>query len=95
VKYLLKSGASPDKLVLGVPFYGKTFTLADRNSHEIGSASNGTGLQGPYTRANGFLGYNEVSRVLNNQTIQTVLETFTTILQINLLHKNRSAKNSL
>jgi chitinase len=64
VKYLLKSGASPDKLVLGVPFFGLTFTLADRNLHEIGSPSNGTGLQGPYTRQNGFLGYNEVCRVI-------------------------------
>jgi chitinase len=63
VKYLLKSGASPDKLALGVPFFGRTFTLADRNLNEIGSASNGTGLQGPYTRRNGLLGYNEVSWV--------------------------------
>ena len=63
MKYLLKSGASPDKLVLGVSFYGKTFTLADRNSHEIGSASNGTGLKGPYTKQYGFLGYNEVCRI--------------------------------
>jgi chitinase len=64
MKYLLTSGASPDKLVLGVPFFGLTFTLADRNLHEIGSPSNGTGLQGPYTRVNGFLGYNEVCRVI-------------------------------
>ena len=60
MKYLLELGASPDKLVLGVDFAGRTFTLADRNSHEIGSASNGTGLKGPYTLTNGFLGYNEV-----------------------------------
>ena len=60
MKYLLKSGASRDKLVLGVPFYGYTFILADRNLHEIGSPSNGTGMQGPYTRRNGYLGYNEV-----------------------------------
>ena len=58
---MLKSGASPDKLVLGVLFGGKSFTLADRNLHEVGSASNGTGLQGPYSRDdNGYLGYNEV-----------------------------------
>ena len=63
MKYLLKSGASRDKLVLGVEFNGWTFTLADRNSHEIGSPSNGTGLQGPYTEKNGFLGYNEVHGV--------------------------------
>ena len=64
VKYLLKSGASPEKLVLGVPFYGTTFILADRNLHEIGSASNGTGLQGSYSQLNGFLGYNEVHWVI-------------------------------
>jgi chitinase len=60
VNYLLESGASPDKLVLGVPFFGRTFTLADRNLHEIGSASNGTGMKGPYTQKFNFLGYNEV-----------------------------------
>ena len=64
VKYLLKSGASPEKLVLGVPFFGKAFTLVDRNLLEIGSPSNGTGLRGPYTREDGFLGYNEVYRVI-------------------------------
>ena len=60
MNYLLKSGASPDKLVLGVDFSGRTFTLADRNLHEVGSPSNGTGLKGPYTQIDGFLGYNEV-----------------------------------
>ena len=64
MKYLLKLGASPDKLVLGVPFYGRTFTLADRNLHEIGSPSNGTGLRGWYSGLEGYLGYNEVCRVV-------------------------------
>ena len=65
MKYLLESGASPDKLVLGVDFAGRTFKLADRNLHEIGSPSNGTGLQGPYTRVNGLIGYNEVCTGIN------------------------------
>lgn len=60
VSYLLKLGASPAKLVVGVPFYGRTFTLVDKNLRQIGSTSNGTGFQGPYTREDGFLGYNEV-----------------------------------
>jgi hypothetical protein len=51
-------------LVLGVEFGGRTFTLEDKNLHEIGSASNGTGLRGPYTELNGFLGYNEVHWVI-------------------------------
>ncbi len=65
MKYLLELGASPHKLVLGVPFNGWAFKLADRNLHEIGSPSNGMGLRGPYTQhKNGFLGYNEVCRVI-------------------------------
>ena len=39
MKYLLELGASPHKLVLGVQFAGRTFTLADRNLHEVGSPS--------------------------------------------------------
>ncbi len=60
MKYLLELGASPDKLVLGVEFGGRTFTLADRNLHEVGSPSNGTGRRGPYSRTNENLGYTEV-----------------------------------
>jgi chitinase len=60
VEYLLELGASPDKLVLGIQFGGSTFTLEDRNLHEIGSASNGTGLRGPYTQEDGFFAYSEV-----------------------------------
>ena len=63
MKYLLKSGASPDKLVLGVDFRGRTITLADRNLLEIGSPSNGTGLRRPYITSS-YLGYNEVYRVI-------------------------------
>ena len=64
MKYLLELGASPDKLVLGVQFSGWTFTLSDRNLHEIGSPSNGSGLKGPYSQTDGFLGYNEVCWVI-------------------------------
>jgi chitinase len=91
VKYLLKSGASPDKLVLGVEFAGRTFKLADRNLHEIGSASNGTGLRGRYTRTKGLLGYNEVCRVVQLNISNIDGEN---TLQINFQLLNRSAKKS-
>ena len=75
MKYLLNSGASLDKLVLGVQFEGTTFILEDRNLHEVGSASNGTGMQGPYTRLNGVLQYNEVCTGLNINS--SILKTST------------------
>ncbi|XP_046650642.1 mast/stem cell growth factor receptor-related protein Kit-like isoform X2 [Daphnia pulicaria] len=64
VKYLQKLGATPEKLVIGVPFFGRTFNLVDRNLHEIGFASNGSGFQGPYTTEDGLLGYNEICKEL-------------------------------
>ncbi len=80
MKYLLESGASPDKLVLGVQFAGYTFELADRNLHEIGSVSYGSGLRGPYTREDGLIGYNEVCWV-----IQLKISNIGESLQINYI----------
>lgn len=66
VKHLIKLGASPSKIVMGVPFYGRTFiTNFDGN---YGDASTDIQFQGPYTRENGFLGYNEICALLSNTT---------------------------
>ena len=46
--------------MLGVPFYGRTFTLLDPALHGVGAAATNVGFQGAYTREDGFLGYNEV-----------------------------------
>lgn len=50
--------------MIGVPMYGRTFVLAGAESsgvlgEEALSAQEG-GFQGPFTKADGFLGYNEV-----------------------------------
>ena len=42
------------------PFYGRTFTLQDINLRDKGALTKGSGFSGPYTREDGFLGYNEV-----------------------------------
>eukprot|EP00099_Drosophila_melanogaster_P005661 NP_001246550.1 chitinase 2, isoform B [Drosophila melanogaster] len=66
IDYLLKLGAPPEKLVMGLPFYGRTFkTLA---SGFLNDVSEGVGFKGPYTREDGFLGYNEICQTLSNQT---------------------------
>lgn len=64
VNYWLENGADSKKLVLGIPLYGRSFQLVDKNNYKPGSPSvlNGQGLQGPYTRTAGTLGYNEVRR---------------------------------
>ncbi|XP_037722456.1 probable chitinase 2 [Drosophila subpulchrella] len=66
IDYLLKLGAPPEKLVMGLPFYGRTFkTVAGGN---LNDPSDGVGFKGPYTREDGFLGYNEICHTVSNQT---------------------------
>jgi chitinase len=63
VNYWLKNGAPKEKLVLGMPLYGRTFVMANSNDNKPGAASKGPGEAGPYTREAGVMGYNEVSFV--------------------------------
>ncbi|KAI8128837.1 putative chitinase 10 [Lucilia cuprina] len=49
-----------DKIVMGIPFYGRSFTLENSNNHSVGAAHTGAGIAGPYTRQLGILGYNEL-----------------------------------
>ena len=61
VDHWLKLGADPAKLVLGLPLYGRTFTLASDLNTGIGAPTVGKGgHEGPITRIEGMLGYNEV-----------------------------------
>lgn len=60
VEFWVKQGAPVEKLVLGLGFYGRSFTLANSGNHGIGALTNGPGSGGPYTREPGFLGYNEI-----------------------------------
>lgn len=46
---------------MGVATYGRCFTLENPQNTELYAPTVGPGVEGPYTRAPGFLGYNEVS----------------------------------
>ena len=63
MNHLLKRGASADKLVLGLPLYGRTFILSsipsDPIQNPIGLPTLDTGFEGPFTKEKGFMGYNE------------------------------------
>ena len=67
MNYLASLGASRRKLLLGIPFYGQTFTLAKRdNNYGIGAASTGPGSPGEYTKQPGMLAYYEICNRVKN-----------------------------
>merc|ERR1719288_53063 len=67
VRFYLDNGATRDKLVLGIPTYGRSFTLANPDVHEIGSPATGPGEQGSGTKEDGYLAYYEIcNKILND-----------------------------
>ncbi|XP_076166262.1 chitotriosidase-1-like [Ptiloglossa arizonensis] len=60
VRYWLSLGAPADKINLGIPSYGRSFTLVNPGDNGLGALCSGPGIAGPYTREAGCLGYNEI-----------------------------------
>lgn len=52
-----------NKLVLGIPFYGQSFTLVDSEDPQFGDEVSGAGTAGTYTKSAGTLAYHEVQLV--------------------------------
>jgi chitinase len=73
VNFWLSRGAPANKLILGVPFYGRTFNLVSGNNG-VGAPSSGGGPAGPYTQESGFLGYHEICTNLGSKWVSDVVE---------------------
>ncbi|ROT85316.1 putative mucin-17-like [Penaeus vannamei] len=60
VNYYISLGAERQKLVIGIPTYGRSYTLLDGNFTDFGASADGPGEQGKYTKENGFMAFYEV-----------------------------------
>lgn len=62
-------------MVVGIPAYGRTFTLADTDRNAVGDDVIGPGLPGPLTLSSGFLGFHEVRINAHDIQIQLICVT--------------------
>lgn len=60
IDYWISQGAPPEKLILGIGFYGHSYQMADSSQNWPGAACIESGSAGIYTGQAGFLGYNEI-----------------------------------
>ena len=54
-------GAPSEKLIVGFPTYGTTYTLSNPANHGVAAPVSGAGTPGKYTREAGVLAYFEVN----------------------------------
>merc|ERR1712106_927658 len=66
MNYWIESGAPANKLVMGMPLYGQSFTLTNKEEHGLNSLAKSGGKAGPATRAKGFLAYHEICQNIKN-----------------------------
>lgn len=60
MEYLVAKGADRSKLLVGIPFYGQSFTLKDEKNSGYGAPAEGPGTPGEFTKQPGMLAYYEI-----------------------------------
>lgn len=67
INYWLSKGMHRSKIIMGIPLYGQSFTLASRKDHGLNSKTYGGASAGKFTRARGFLSYYEICDKVRNK----------------------------
>ncbi|CAF0724867.1 unnamed protein product [Didymodactylos carnosus] len=67
VQYWIMNGMPSDKISLGLPLFGKSFTLSNPTLTQIGSMTTGPGKSGQNLNKRGLLSYDEICQKLRTQ----------------------------
>ncbi|XP_060701392.1 acidic mammalian chitinase-like isoform X2 [Hemiscyllium ocellatum] len=71
MNYWRENGAPSEKLIVGFPTYGRTFTLSTSQTG-VGAPASGPGQAGTFTREAGFLSFYEICTFLKSATINLI-----------------------
>ena len=68
VRKFIELGASREKIIVGIPTYGRSYTIDTRNpKNPPGVIFTGAGTRGPLTKESGMLGYQEICLYMKNE----------------------------
>ena len=62
MEYYAKKGISREKLNMGIPLYGQSYTLKSKSNSKVNAPTKGPGRAGPYSLQPGFLTYFEICK---------------------------------
>jgi len=65
----LENGVPKEKIVMGIPLYGRGFVLNDTEQNGLYCGAHAGIPAGPYTRQKGIWGYQEIMQAKNNDTL--------------------------
>ncbi|XP_036133405.1 chitinase-3-like protein 1 isoform X1 [Molossus molossus] len=68
VGYVLRLGVPAQKLLMGIPTFGRSFTLAS-SEMGVGAPSSGPGIPGQFTKETGILAYYEICAFLGGASV--------------------------
>lgn len=88
IKKYLKLGVAPNKLVLGVPAYGRSYgqVSLSRFFKNVRNNSKGPGRPGPFTKQPGVLAYYEILALLKDQQYRYVWDKVSSTPYLYNLH---------
>lgn len=72
INYWLSEGADRKKIMMGMPMYGQSFSLAETSNQGLNAPTYGGGEAGDDTRARGFLSYYEICNRIREKNWEVV-----------------------
>ena len=70
----MQKGAPARKLIMGMPLYGRAFTL-DKSENNLSAPARCRGTAGPFTGEGGFLAYYEICHLIKNEGWKVVKDS--------------------
>nr|XP_004659053.2 chitinase-3-like protein 2 [Jaculus jaculus] len=73
VGYWIYKGMPAEKVIMGIPTYGRSYTLASADT-SVGAPASGPGVPGPITNSSGVMAYYEICQFLQGASITRLLD---------------------